>query len=259
LSSFADAGGTVRYDGASAADLAVQLDLPRVLLHAEVPSTMDVAHEAAAAGAPAGTLVIADAQTAGRGRLGRHWTAQSSAGVWFTLIERPASGDNFEALPLRVGLELAPALDAFAGEPVRLKWPNDLHLRAGKLAGVLSEARWRGGGTAPDWIAIGVGINVRAPVSEGRAAGLPAGVRRVDVLAAAVRAVRRAASRLAALSDVERRRFAERDLAAGRRCTAPVAGRVAGIDAAGALLVDVGGTVAVLRSGSLVLQPESAS
>jgi len=156
-------------------------------------------------------------------------------------------------------VELAPALDKFAGEPVRLKWPNDLYLRAGKLAGVLCEARWRGGGRVPEWISVGVGINLRAPGSEENAAGLLSGARRLDVLASAVRAVRRAASRLGALSDAERACFAERDLAAGRRCTEPVAGRVAGIDAAGALLVDVDGEVAVLRSGSLVLQPESAS
>jgi len=242
-----------------AADLAAQLDLPRVLIFAEVASTMDIAHEAAAAGAPAGTLVVADAQTAGRGRLGRSWTAASSAGVWITLIERPSSGQHVEALPLRVGVELAPALDKFAGEPVRLKWPNDLYLRAGKLAGVLCEARWRGGGRVPEWISVGVGINLRAPGSEENAAGLLSGAPRLDVLASAVRAVRRAASRLGALSDAERACFAERDLAAGRRCTEPVAGRVAGIDAAGALLVDVDGKVAVLRSGSLVLQPESAS
>jgi BirA family transcriptional regulator, biotin operon repressor / biotin---[acetyl-CoA-carboxylase] ligase len=259
LSSYAEAGGAAKYDGVSAADLEAQLDLPRVLIFAEVPSTMDVAHEAAAAGAPAGTLVVADAQTAGRGRLGRSWTAHSSAGVWFTLIERPASAQNLEALPLRVGLELAPALDEFAGESVRLKWPNDLYLGTGKLAGVLSEARWRGGGTVPEWIAVGVGINLRAPASEGSAAELRAGARRLDVLASAVRAVRCAASRLGALSDAERACFAERDLAAGHRCTEPVAGVVAGIDAAGGLLVDVDGEVAVFRSGSLVLQPESVS
>ena len=259
MSSFADVDAASRYDGSSAADLAALLDLPHVLVYDETPSTMDVAHEAAAAGAPAGTLVVADAQTAGRGRLGRRWTAKSSAGIWFTLVARPASGQNFEALPLRVGLELAPALDQFAAETVRLKWPNDLYLSAGKLAGILSEARWRGGGSVPEWIAIGVGINLHAPSSERGAAGLPAGVRRLDVLAAAVRAVRRAASEARALSDAERVRFAERDLAAGRRCTEPVAGRVAGIDAGGALLVDVDGEVAVLRSGSLVLQPESAS
>jgi BirA family biotin operon repressor/biotin-[acetyl-CoA-carboxylase] ligase len=252
LSSFADAGGTALYDGVAAGELAAQLALPRVLIRSVLSSTMDLAHAAAANGAPAGTLVVADAQSAGRGRLGRAWTAEPSAGVWLTLVERPASGQQLEALPLRVGLAIAPALDTLAGERVRLKWPNDLYLGAGKLGGVLSEARWRGGG-APDWVAIGVGINLRVPESERNAAALPLGLRRLDVLATVVRAVRSAASTTGALSHDERARFAERDLAAGRRCTEPVPGRVAGIDGDGALLVDVGGTVAVVRAGSLVL------
>jgi BirA family biotin operon repressor/biotin-[acetyl-CoA-carboxylase] ligase len=253
LSSFADADGSARYDGVGADELAARLGLPRVLIHSVVPSTMDLAHSVAADGAAAGTLVVADAQSAGRGRLGHAWTADRSAGVWLTLVERPASGEELEALPLRVGIELAPALDELAGEQVRLKWPNDVYLRAGKLGGVLSEARWRGGGGAPDWVAIGVGINLRTPRSERRAAALPSGVQRLDVLAAVVRAIRHAASRQGALSEGERARFAERDLAVGRRCTEPAAGRIVGIDGHGALLVDVGGVVATLRAGSLVL------
>ena len=66
---------------------------------------------AAAEGAPAGTLVVADAQTAGRGRSGRTWTSERGAGVWLTLIERPRDVDALDVLSLRVGLALAPALD----------------------------------------------------------------------------------------------------------------------------------------------------
>ena len=59
------------------------------------------------------------------------------------MIERPRDAAALDVLSLRVGLALAPALDAFAGSAVRLKWPNDLYVGARKLGGILVEARWR--------------------------------------------------------------------------------------------------------------------
>jgi BirA family transcriptional regulator, biotin operon repressor / biotin---[acetyl-CoA-carboxylase] ligase len=243
-----------RYDGHTAAELAVRLALPRVVLLDDVSSTLDVAHELAAGGAPAGTLVVANSQRAGRGRQGRRWHSDAGRGVWITIIERPADATALELLSLRVGLGLAPALDDItaARERVRLKWPNDLHLSAGKLAGVLSEARWRDGGV--EWIAIGAGINVEAPSIESPAAGLRPGTTRLDVLARAVPALRAAAGARGALSDEELSEFASRDIAAGRTCLEPVAGRVRGIDRDGALLVEAGTTTIAIRAGSLVLE-----
>lgn len=219
-----------------------------------VSSTLDVAHAFAVEGASAGTLIVADAQTAGRGRQGRTWQSESGAGVWLTLLERPTDVAALDVLSLRIGIEVAPALDPLADDDVRLKWPNDLYLGARKLAGVLIEARWRE--NAPEWVAIGVGINVRAPSSEAQAVGLRDGVSRLAVLDAIVPAIRRAASRTGGLSDAELQSFAARDLAVGRECVAPVAGRVRGIDRSGALLVDVASTLTVVRAGSLVLKEE---
>jgi BirA family biotin operon repressor/biotin-[acetyl-CoA-carboxylase] ligase len=219
----------------------------------EVGSTLDEAHALAAAGAPAGTLVLADAQTAGRGRMGRTWASEPGAGLWLTVIERPRDAEALGVLSLRIGLALAPVLDPFADSRVRLKWPNDLYVGAKKLAGILAEARWRDG--APEWVAIGVGINVRAPVSEPAAAGLRVGVSRDEVLRQVVPAIRDAASRSGPLDTTELSAFASRDLARGRPCSEPVAGTVRGIDASGALLVDVvsGGPPTVVHAGSLVL------
>jgi len=253
LSSFADSGAA-RYDGADARDLERRVGVPRVLVFADISSTLDVAHAEAATGTPAGTVIVADAQSAGRGRLGRSWASGSGAGVWLTIVERPETSTDLEALPLRVGIELAPALDPFADAPVQLKWPNDLYVSGRKLAGVLAEARWRDG--ALDWIAIGVGINVRAPEAQSHGIGLRDGTSRIDVLAAAVPAIRAAAARRGPLGATERARFAERDLAVGRRCTEPAVGRVVGIDDRGALLIDSGGEVAIVRAGSLVLTEE---
>ena len=71
---------------------------------------------------------------------------------------------------MRVGLAAAEALDRFASEPIRLKWPNDLYVDQGKVAGVLVEARWRE--QAVEWVAIGLGVNVKAPEDIEAAAGL---------------------------------------------------------------------------------------
>jgi BirA family biotin operon repressor/biotin-[acetyl-CoA-carboxylase] ligase len=248
-----------RYDGYRADDLERSLDLGKVVVFEQIGSTLDVAHALAAAGAPAGTLVLADAQTEGRGRMGRSWRSEPGAGIWLTLIERPVSASSLDVLSLRIGLALAPALDAFAGASpaVRLKWPNDVYLKGGKVAGILVEARWRE--QAPEWVAIGVGINVRAPSAEPRAAGLGDGVSRVDVLTAAIRGIRAAAATTRATLDAtELASFAERDMAAGRRCVEPIAGRVRGIDATGSLVVDPidGGAAVAVRAGSLVLEEE---
>lgn len=235
--------------------LARRLSLPRVEWLSLVSSTLDVAHDLAAAGAPAGTLVIADAQNAGRGRQGRSWRSEPDAGVWLTLIERPAGPAALEVLSLRVGLTMASALDDLATSPIRLKWPNDLYVDRRKLGGILIEARWREG--RPDWVSIGVGINLRPPEGEGRAAGLREGVSRDQVLDAVVPAIRSAAEGVGPLSATELAAFADRDLAAGQACTEPAVGVVQGIDPTGGLLVDISSSgsphVIVVRAGSLVL------
>jgi BirA family biotin operon repressor/biotin-[acetyl-CoA-carboxylase] ligase len=167
-----------------------------------------------------------------------------------TLVARPTDAAALEVLSLRLGLAAARVLDAFAPSPVRLKWPNDLYVGGGKLAGILAEARWRDG--RAEWVAIGFGLNVRPPLSVPGAAGLRAGTRRVDVLRQLVPALRQASEAPGPLDDGELAAFAARDLARGRRCAAPVPGVVQGITAAGELLVASESGVARARAGSLV-------
>ncbi len=248
------AAASGRYEAFRGDDLADRLALPHVITFESISSTLDVAHALAEEGAEAGTLVLADEQTAGRGRQGRAWTSEPGAGLWLTLVERPRDAAALDVLSLRIGLALAPVLDAFASGPVHLKWPNDLYVGERKLGGILVEARWRE--QAPEWVAIGVGINVRSPVGEARAAGLRDDVSRVAVLEAVVPALRLAAQRVGPLDDSELAEFASRDMARGRSCTEPLVGAVEGIDAAGSLLVRVGGEVRSVRAGSLVLQED---
>ncbi len=227
---------------------------------------MDEAHRRAEQGEPAGLLVVADHQSAGRGRVGKKWTAEKGAGLWFTLVERPSSADSLNVLSLRVGLSIARVLEALSGWRTLVKWPNDVFLEGapggqgvpygqgvgpGKVAGVLVEARWRE--QRPDWVAIGVGINVGQPGAELGSAALGGNVSRYDLLEALIPHLRRAATGSGELSPQELADWHARDLAIGRRVVAPVIGAVVGVNQHGALLVDAGGAdgQSVIRSGSM--------
>ena len=213
---------------------------------------MDAAHALGAARAAAGTLVLAEEQTLGRGRQGNAWISGAGQGVWLTLLERPEDASGLGVLSLRVGLAVARALDALAGAPVQVKWPNDLLARGGKLAGVLVEARWRG--DRPDWVAIGLGVNLRPPWGVTGSAGLDPAATRIAVLNAIVPAIRAAAGRRGPLDERELLEYAARDFMRGRRCRAPARGIVAGVTPDGALAVRTARGVEHHRAGSLVLE-----
>jgi BirA family transcriptional regulator, biotin operon repressor / biotin---[acetyl-CoA-carboxylase] ligase len=124
----------------------VKLGLPRLHLR-RTESTNAVARELAARGAPAGTLVTASEQTAGRGRQGRTWSAAPGRALLCSLIVRAAP----RLLPLAAGVGVAETVGAGA----KLKWPNDVLLDGRKLAGILVEGRPQEG-----WAVLGIGLNV---------------------------------------------------------------------------------------------------
>lgn len=122
--------------------------------HEEVTSTQAVAAEAAAAGAPEVLVVLADVQTAGRGRRGRSWEAPPGTSLLASLVLRPrVRGQARPLLPLLAGLALAEVADAYC-PGAALKWPNDLLVDSRKAAGILAEAR------ADGTVVLGVGLNV---------------------------------------------------------------------------------------------------
>lgn len=258
MSSFADApgyrgshtgtAGASQYDGHAPAALALRWSVPAVHAFDSVGSTLDIAH-ALAPTASSGTVIIADEQTAGRGRLGRRWASAPGRGVWLTIIERPTDTRALDVLALRCGLLAAEALDEFAPAQIGVKWPNDLQVLGRKLAGILIETRWRG--TTPEWVAIGFGLNVAAPQVEG-AAGLREGTTRLEALDRVVPALRCAARASRHLATDEMARWQARDIATGRQATSPATGVVRGINPSGEILIDDprGGTSAH-RSGSL--------
>ena len=245
------AAPAARWLGNETESLSHRLDVPALFAYESVGSTLDVAHRLAADGAPAGTLVLAEEQTAGRGRGGTQWRSGRGSGIWLTMIGRPRSADALDVLALRVGIRVARVLDRFASEPVRLKWPNDLWLSSGKLGGILAEARWRG--DRPEWVALGMGINLVAPDAV-PGASLESDAVPAEVLAELVPALRAAMSATGPLTETELNEFAARDLAAGRTCTSPLVGTARGITAAGELVVETADGTRSVRAGSLVLE-----
>lgn len=125
-----------------------------------VGSTNDLARRLAAGGAVPGTLVVADAQTTGRGRVGRPWDSPRGLGLWLSMIApAPTGAASAGSLPLRVGVAIARALDpVLAAGLVGIKWPNDLVIGGRKMGGILCEGAWEGRVAGP--VVVGVGLNV---------------------------------------------------------------------------------------------------
>lgn len=228
------------------------LGLTRLVHERDVESTMDVAHALAADGGDAGVLVLADHQRRGRGRGGKSWQSSDLGGLWMTLVERPADSRVVGVLALRLGLAIADALAPLVDAPLQLKWPNDVMAGDGKLVGILVEARWRNANI--DWVAIGVGVNRRAPLSFPSAASVRSGVSRSALLTALVPALRAAVAKEGLLSDAECAAWHARDIARGRSIIAPRVGIVVGVSNDGALLVapESGAPAESCYSGSMV-------
>jgi BirA family biotin operon repressor/biotin-[acetyl-CoA-carboxylase] ligase len=118
-------------------------------------STNSRARELAAAGAPVGTVVTAAAQTAGRGRQGRSWTAPAGGALLYSAVVLPLE-KRHALLPLATAIAVCEAAERLEpGIACRIKWPNDIWVDGRKLAGILIEARPRDG-----WAVIGVGLNL---------------------------------------------------------------------------------------------------
>lgn len=127
--------------------------------HESIASTNTEALRLGEAGEPHHTVVIADYQTAGRGKLDRKWLMPPKKGVLLSIILRDMPpGVAFASLTLQVGWRLANRLRAMTGLQIDVKQPNDLMFQGKKLGGILSEARWRGEELV--FAVVGVGINV---------------------------------------------------------------------------------------------------
>ncbi len=178
-----------RWEGKAVRDWAQEWKVPVLEAFRSLQSTNDRMKELAASGAAAWTVVLAEAQTRGRGRGGKSWDSPPGMGLWFSLLLPSAGVGADTLLPIRVGLALIRVLDrigpgagraggnegaigtpagsigaggaagppgpAGASEPILLKWPNDLLLARRKVGGILCES------LGSDGVVVGLGLNVR--------------------------------------------------------------------------------------------------
>ena len=128
-----------------------------------VDSTNSAAKALAQVGAAEGTLVLAEEQTAGRGRLGRAWLAPRGTSLLFSLILRPLlAASRVQGLTMTCSLAVREAVREVTGLQAQLKWPNDVMLRGRKVGGILTETS-----SAGDWLeyaVVGIGLNVNLPL-----------------------------------------------------------------------------------------------
>jgi BirA family transcriptional regulator, biotin operon repressor / biotin---[acetyl-CoA-carboxylase] ligase len=235
----------------------------RLCWYDEIGSTNDVAIAAAEAGAPEGLVVVANTQSTGRGRDGRSWSSPPGAGLYVSVVLRPA-GPALHLLTIAAGVAIAEGVHAASGLDTCVKWPNDVHVGSRKLAGILAEAGSSAG--AVDHVVLGFGINIL------RAAFPPdVAARATSIESELGRAVDRGlvlAECLAALSNrygMLRRDGAAEVVAAWRARAATQMGRVVewqgdrgarrglahDIDSSGALLVRVDDQIVRVISGEV--------
>ncbi len=130
--------------------------------HEKVSSTNDLAYMLAEDNAPEGTVVVAESQTKGRGRMARQWVSPRGGGIYMSVILRPdAEADEMPAITLIAASAIARSLKNVCGINVGVKWPNDIFLRDKKLCGILTEIKAQP--DSVDFLVLGIGMNVNTP------------------------------------------------------------------------------------------------
>jgi BirA family biotin operon repressor/biotin-[acetyl-CoA-carboxylase] ligase len=218
--------------------------------HRVTDSTNERAKQLAAAGAPHGTLVTADEQTAGRGRQGRQWVAPPARALLMSVVLHV--DERTPLVPLAAAVAVCEAFPEANG----IKWPNDVWVDGRKVAGILIEGRPQDG-----WAVLGIGLNVaterdefpeelRAAATSLRASGSPVANPReaLEVFLPVLD------SWLAAPGDKVLAAWRERDALRGQAVGwADGSGVAAGVDDDGSLLVETHGGVRALRAGEVHL------
>ena len=237
----------------------------RVRYHAVLDSTMDEARRLAEADEPEGTVVVAEEQTAGRGRFGRSWVSPPGQDLLFSVVLRPTSA-QMPYVNMAATLAVSGAVGDLTGLRPAIKWPNDVRVNGRKLSGILVETSVEAG--EPKYAVVGIGLDVNLDVSDfpeiaaiatsmymetgrrlDRTRVLLAVLERLDDLYVAVRQGRSLTDRWAAemetLGRTVRVQWGDRVLE----------GRASGVDERGSLLLTRpdGDTVAVV-AGEVTLQ-----
>lgn len=241
--------------------------VPYLEVHEVLGSTNDRAKDLIREEGVPWSLVLSEAQTAGRGRGGKRWSSPSGQGLWFSLLV-PSGGTEWNSLlPLRVGMAMAQAIDGvlLGGNrevgPIQLKWPNDLILAGKKVGGILCEK------AGEDWVVAGAAVNVHQDprefppelqkIADSLEGASGARVYRGRLMKAILGLVRDGLGRGGGLlEDEEMLEYSRRDALQGRRVESEMEGGgvARGITREGSLrLEEVGGGIIEVRAGSVVV------
>ena len=246
------------WEGESIAVWERKWNIPYLEIHESLPSTNDRARELARERATPFSVVIAEAQTAGKGRAGKRWDSPAGMGLWLSFLLTSRSQREPVLVPILAGLAVARAIEALcSGSEPKIKWPNDIELDGRKVAGILCEGE--GAGT----LVVGIGVNVRQAeedfdrMVQGRAISLEGAgyfVERGEFICTLFSEVHRFLDPLPKFLDESlRREFECRDTLIGRMVStdAGLQGRAMGISSDGALILEVDGTLSAIRAGSV--------
>jgi BirA family transcriptional regulator, biotin operon repressor / biotin---[acetyl-CoA-carboxylase] ligase len=232
----------------------------------EIDSTNSELMRRARAGRMEPTLLIAEQQTAGRGRLGRGWQSEAGASLTFSLGLSLAPR-SWDGLSLAVGVSVAGSLGDAKGQGIQIKWPNDLWFEDRKLAGILIETAGLAQGGQPQerFAVIGVGINIAQAPADPALSIQRAALQEIDPSSTPQTALERLFVRLLSdLLDFERTglqgflsRFAVRDALQGRHVALSngLSGTAQGVDASGALLVHTSQGLQRVSSDEVSVRP----
>jgi len=153
--------------------LSQSLFASNIIFHETVDSTNTLLKDLAARGAAEGTIVIAEEQTAGRGRMGRAWLSPGHANLYLSLLLRPSmQADQVFVLTMVMALATIDGVEAVSGLGPRIKWPNDLYVRGRKLGGILTEFSVKD--RAVEYVILGLGLNVNWNPGEEQGISYPA-------------------------------------------------------------------------------------
>jgi BirA family biotin operon repressor/biotin-[acetyl-CoA-carboxylase] ligase len=236
----------------------------------ECPSTNTVLAQRAAAGAPHGTVLVCEHQSAGRGRRGRSWVSVVGGSLAFSILWRfPRGAGALGGLSLAVAVGAAKALERLGIHGVGVKWPNDLYCGGRKLGGILIESS--GDILGPSAVIVGVGLNVRLGTRTRERIGGPA----TDIASHSESVPSRTAVLVESLESISgvlarfsregfapfRREWLQRHAWQGRRVALSQAGRrvaegkVVGVAEDGALMLASVEGIEHFHSGELSLRP----
>lgn len=136
-----------------------------IISYKKVDSTNDIAYQLAEKGVKEGVVILADEQSKGKGRHGRHWVSPSSGGIYMSCILRPGIAPNeIPRITLLAAVAIAKAIREVAALDVVIKWPNDIMIDNKKICGILTEMKAEQ--DSVNFIILGAGVNVNTPVKQ---------------------------------------------------------------------------------------------